>query len=199
MTELTQVSEFIADYQNNTVLWAKLRDMTAYVVQQTVTDMKVVKYKYSDGSQIGNEAIKEIMIENGYEYIKAVMDTITGFDFKTMMAFVNLIGNLKGTRTGMELVLKLMGFDSSITEWWEATPQAEPWSYKITVIVDSSLVQDLYVTLATLKVFSQNYVFAKISNIDLQFAGGEFAQAGAVMGGFISTTWRRTIIQKARP
>lgn len=199
MTELTDVSQFIARYQNNTLLWQKLNEITNHIVMETVEDMKVVRYKYSDPTQLGNDAIKEIIIENGYEYIKGVMDTIDGFDFATMLSFTNLIGNLKGTRIGMELVLRLMGFDSIITEWWEESPKGEPWSYKITVIVDNSIVPDLYVTLAKLRIFSQNYVYAKISNIDLQFAAESFADLAPIMGGFISNTWRGRIIQRANP
>lgn len=199
MTELTDVQKFLAAYQGNKKLWIKLNEMTNYVVQMSVDDMAVVRYKYRDQTKIGNEAIKQIITENGYQYIANVMDTIEGFDFQVLIAFADLIGNLKGTRVGIELVLRLMGFSSSITEWWEASPKAEPWSYKITVGVDASFVPNLYTTLDTLKEFSRNYVFSQISNIDLQFGGAQFAQAVATMGGFVSNTWTGSITQKARP
>ena len=197
MTDLTDVAKFLAAYKADKALWVKLNAMSNYIVVNTTNQMKVVRYKYRDQTQIGNDAIKEIIIENGYQYVSDVLDTLNSFDFQTLISFAHLIGNLKGTRVGIELVLQLMGFASVITEWWEATPVAEPWSYKITVTVDTSFVPDLYATLAALRSFSQSYQFALISNIDLLFGGAEFAQAGAVMGGFVQNTWRGTIIQRA--
>lgn len=199
MTELQDVQAFIAPYQNDTELWQKITSLINHIVTDTATDMSVVKYKYTDPTKIGNAAIEQVIIETGYSYIASVMETVSNFDFSAMVSFANLISNLKGTRVGMELVLQLMGFDSVITEWWEATPTAEPWSYKITVVVDTSHVLNLYTTLAALKVFSQNYVFAKISDIELQFSGADFATKAPTMGGFDHDFRYGSIVQRAGP
>jgi hypothetical protein len=196
-TELTDSSAFIAAYQNNTVLWPKIVSMTNYIVAQVAADMAPVKYKYTSPPQVGNAGIQQIIIERGYSYIADVMGTIQGVDFTTMLYFAHLIGNLKGTTVGMQLVLQLMGFDSIITEWWQATPgSAQPWTYKITVIVDESNVPNLYTTLAALKVFSYNYVFALISDIELEFSAVNFATDVAIMGGFVHQRRFGSIVQR---
>lgn len=196
MTVLKDVPQFLADYQHNKELWSQLTALTSHIITKTNNDLAAVKYKYTDPSKIGNEAIKQIILENGFGYIKDIMDTIQGFDFEKMFYFVNLIGNLKGTRSGMELVLRLMGFESIITEWWEDPTKPEPWSYKITVIVDNSFVPDLLNTLNKLKLFSENYLYSKISTINLQFGGNDFAQATPIVGGFVRTTWTGSAVAK---
>lgn len=195
--ELREVQDFIARYKQNTELWAKINEMVQYIVDNANTDLDPVRNKYRNPAALDNETIKQIIVENGYGYIRDVMDTLNGFDFDVMISFVDLIGNLKGTRRGMELVLRLMGFDSIIKEWWQNdTREAEPWSYEIIVIMDTSFVVDVYNTLDKLKIFSENYVLAMIDNIDIRFSAAKFAEALPIMGGFHNASYRGTLVRR---
>jgi len=165
------VDLIISEHKKNTELWTKIRAMTQYVVDQTATELADVKYKVKDPNALSQDGVKQIIEEEGFKYIVSIMDTINNFQFNTMVAFVDLINQLKGHRSGLELVLKLLGFDSIIREWWEdPNSLGEPLTYDITVFVNSSFVPDIFLTLEKVQEFSRNYVLAQISNVDVQFS-----------------------------
>ena len=194
---LTDAELFLTNHQKDKQLWLKIAALMDYVMANGLDSFADVKYKFTDYSKLPEATIKEIFKEQGFGYISDIMDTITGFEFQSMLSFVDLINQLKGTRKGLELVLKLLGFDSVIKEWWEDTLVSnEPWTYEIIVIMNSSYVPDIYNTLAKVQVFSQNYVLAKISNIDVRFAEPNFATRQPLMGGFIKRVHRGTIVQR---
>lgn len=196
--EITDIDKLISKHQRNKELWIKVNEMMKHVVSQAVLDLNDVKYKYTDTEQLGENAIKQTLVELGFSYIVDIMDTITGFEFNTMLAFAQYIGQLKGTRKGLELVLKLMGFDSVIKEWWEDRNNlGEPWSYEIIVIVDSSYVPDIFNTLDKVRIFSEHYVLAKISNIDVRFSSEQFAERSPVMAGFVHSHYSGIVVQRA--
>ena len=125
------------------------------------------------------------------------MNTMEGLEFNTMLSFMDVVNQLKGTREGLELVLKLMGFDSIVNEWWEDEGlDKDPWTYEIIVIVNSSNVPDIFNTIEKVREFSDNYVLSKISNINVRFSADKFAEIGAIMGGFAKPTYFGHIIQR---
>jgi hypothetical protein len=95
-------------------------------------------------------------------------------------------------------VLKLLGFDSIIREWWE-DPSAlgDPLTYDITVFVNSSFVPDIFLTLEKVQEFSRNYVLAQISNVDVQFLFDRFASKAPIMAGFAKQRFIGQIVQRA--
>jgi len=197
--QVQEVDKFLAEYKKDKELWIKVTAMMREILIDSVNELKDVKYKFTDPSQLNNDVIKEILVEQGFKYIVSVMDTIVGFDFKTMVSFVDLINQLKGTRKGLELVLKLMGFDSIIVEWWEQVPKAEPWTYEIIIIVDNSYVPDIFSTLNYVKEFSDNYVIAKVGNIDVRFSSPEFAITVPLLGGFFTGHYTGRALQRLNP
>lgn len=196
--DITEVDKFISKHRRDKELWKKVNGMMTFIMTNAVTQLNDTKFKYINPNELENDAIKQILVELGFSYIVDIMDTITGFEFNTMLAFVQYIGQLKGTRKGLELVLKLMGFDSIIREWWEdPSDLREPWSYEIIIIVDNSLVLDIFNTLDKVRIFSENYVLAKISNIDVRFASDNFAERNVVMAGFVHSTYTGIVVQRA--
>lgn len=195
--DITEVDKFVAQAKTDKEFWIKINSLVSYIMNTSVALMGDVKYKYLAPDKLQEDAIKEILNELGFDYVVSIMDTISGFEFNTMISFVQYISQLKGTRKGMELVLKLMGFDSIIKEWWEdPLDLREPWSYEIIVIVDSSHVPDIFNTLDKVRIFSENYVLAKISNIDVRFASDRFAERYPVLAGFTHSTYKGIIIQR---
>lgn len=194
---LDAVDLYIPDHLRETELYVKLAELMRYVVEQSVEEFKDVKYKYKDPSQLSDTAVKNVITEQGFDYIVDVMNTMEGLEFNTMLSFMDLVNQLKGTREGLELVLKLMGFDSIVSEWWEDEGlDREAWSYEIVVIVNSSNVPDIYETLEKVKEFSDNYVLSKITNINVRFSADKFAELGAIMGGFAHPLYSGKILQR---
>ena len=194
---ITEVDKFVAQHKNNKELWIKLNSLMTYVMNTSVVLMTDVKYKYIKPEELQTDTVKEILSELGFSYIVDIMDTINGFEFNTMLSFVQYISQLKGTRKGIELVLKLMGFDSIIKEWWEdPNDLRDPWTYEIIIIVNSSYVPDIFTTLEKVRIFSEHYVLAKISNIDVRFASDQFADRYPVMAGFVHSHYTGTVIQR---
>jgi len=197
MIPITQVENFISEHKRNKELWVKVNTLITYIVAGAVDELKDIRYKVTNSAELSDDAIKEILREQGFKYITDVMDTINGFNFDVMISFMDLINQLKGTRKGMSLVLNLMGFDSIIKEWWEdAENLQEPWSYEIIILVDNSIVPDIFTTIDKVKIFSEHYVLAKIANIDVRFLSERFAEVFPVMGGITKARFRGRIIQR---
>lgn len=198
--DVSNLKSFLSTNLQDAELSPKLNEMMNYILSSVVEDLKDTKYKYTQPELLREEAIKQIIIEQGYDYVAGVMDTIEGLQFNTMLSFVDLINQLKGTRVGLELVLKLLGFDSIIKEWWQNTvSDKEPWSYDIVIVMNTSNVPDIYNTLDKIKIFSENYVIANIANIDVRFSASRFAEKAPIMGGFEFQKHRGKIIRRAIP
>lgn len=197
--ELEEIVElYIPKHLRETPLYTKIQELMLYVIQQSNEELKDVKYKYKDNTQLSSEAVKNTILEQGFEYIVDVMNTVENLEFNTMLSFMDVVNQLKGTRAGLELVLKLMGFDSIINEWWEdPSVEKDKWSYEIIVIFNSSNVPNIFDTVEKVRVFSDNYVLGKISNIDIRFSATNFASIPAVMSGFTHVTHFVRITERA--
>jgi hypothetical protein len=195
-----EVEQFIPENLQEYPLWPKLTELMKYILDNGIEEMKDFREKYTGPDQVSEDVVKEILIEQGFSYIVDIMDTITDFEFNTLITYVSLISQLKGNRKGLELVLRLLGFESVIREWWE-DPDAlgEPWTYELTVLANASNVPDIFTTLQKVEIFSRNYVFAQISNIDIQFILENFAEAVPIAGGYIKPKYFGRIIQRANP
>jgi hypothetical protein len=198
--ETSDLRKFISENLRDAELSIKLNEMMTFILSSVVTELNDTKYKKTRPETLSEDMIKAIISEQGFNYIVDVMDTLNGFQFNKMLSFIDLINQLKGTRKGMELVLRLMGFDSIIKEWWQdAQFDQDPWTYEIIVIVNSSFVPDIFNTLDKIKEFSQNYVIAKVTNIELRFAADNFARLAPLMGVFVTTTSRGRVLERANP
>lgn len=181
--KLTDSLSFLPENLRGYELHPKVTDMINFIITETVTELEDVKYKNTGPDIVRAEVITEIIKEKGYAYITDVMATLTNIEFNVLLAFVSLISLLKGSRQGLELVLKLLGFDSFITEWWQASPKLEPWTYDITIIMNTTFVTDVLGTLHKIEAFGEHYVFPKIHNVDFKFTI-KFAEKNVNFAGF---------------
>jgi hypothetical protein len=94
----------------------------------------------------------------------------------------------------MELVLKLLGMNAIIQEWWEQVPVGPPDTFIITVLMNTSFVPNPALTLQKVQAFAREYVYPTISNIDFKFQLA-FAERNANMGGFIRASYSGSIAQ----
>lgn len=190
-------SRFVPEkLRNDYELYPKVVAMLNYIVQGYSVKFEDIRFKNSGPDQVSEEVIKEVIKELGFDYINSVMDTITGFEFNSLLEFISLINLLKGSREGFELILKLTGFDSVITEWWETSPKGEPYTFDIVVIMDNNLIPDVQATLAQVKIFARAYVFPVINNIDFHF-GFSFGEKNLTFFGFFKSYFPIKILVRA--
>ena len=183
---------FIPENLRSQEIYPKLTGMTDYIVRRFAEDFEDIKYKYRGTDLVRDEVIKEIINDLGFEYITSVMDTITNFEFDTLLDFVSLINLLKGSRLGLELVLRLLGFESIIKEWWEQDPPHAPYTFEIVVVMDLSFVPDVFETLERVQVFARAYVYPIIENIDFRFSLS-FGELNVIFAGFFKPRYSTLI------
>lgn len=182
MSEIDSL-QYVAEKLRNEELYPKVQSMMNYILDNALVEFEDVRFKYRGPDVVSGQVIQEIINELGFEYISNVMQTITNYEFNTLLEFIGLINLLKGSKQGLSLVLKLLGFDAIITEWWETSPRGQPWTFIITVVMNSSFVEDPVLTLSKVKLFIREYVFPTIFNIDFQF-NFNFASRNVNFGGF---------------
>lgn len=185
-------SDYLAEGIKELELYPKITSMLDYIVLNFETEFNDIKYKYTDPSVVSNDVIKQIIDELGFRYIADIMDTITNYQFNTMLDFIGLINLLKGSRLGMELILKLLGFDSIIAEWWEVEPNLDVDTYDITVILNNSTVLDPFETLNKVKIFARHYVYPIINNVDFRFSFA-LAEKNITFAGFFRPSYSGSI------
>lgn len=197
-TVLTDPEKFLPFALKQYELYPKISEMLQYIMSQAVVELEDVKYKYSRPDAVSDEVIKQIIQELGYQYIKDVMDTLENFEFTALLDFLSLISLLKGHRQGLELILKLLGFDSIIKEWWETDPVQPVYTYELIVIMDTTFVPDIFGTLDKIKIFARQYVFPVLDNIDFRFRL-TFAEKNVNFAGFWRLRYTGRIFQRVPP
>lgn len=197
-TSLTTSIDFLPFAQKQYELYPKIGQMLDYIMSKAVVELEDVKYKYSRPDAVSSEVIKQIVQELGYQYIRDVMDTLENFEFTALLDFLSLISLLKGSRQGLELILKLLGFDSIIKEWWEIDPVRPVYTYELIIIMDTTFVPDIFGTLDKIKIFARQYVYPTLSNIDFRF-NLSFAQKNVNFAGFWRLHYGGRIAQRVPP
>jgi hypothetical protein len=151
-------------------LYPKVTGMIDHIVKNYAKEWEDVKYKYRGPDIVRDEVVKNIITELGFSYISDVMDTLTNIEFNTLLQFISLVSLLKGSRSGLELILKLLRFEYVIKEWWEQVPESDVYTFEIVIIMDSNIVPDVQKTLDKVKIFARAYVFPVMQNVDFQFS-----------------------------
>ncbi len=183
MTTQYDVDPYLVEKLKTYELYPKVRELLNHIISNALTELEDVKYKYKGSDIVRKEVIQEVIEELGFGYINGIIDTITNFEFNVLLDFIGLLNLLKGSRTGLELILRLLSLDSVIQEWWEQSPVGEPNTYVITVIMNGSTVPNPSQTLEKVQAFAKEYVYAVINNIDFRFTFS-FAEKNINFAGF---------------
>lgn len=177
-------------------LYVKFSAMLDFIVDNWAGQFQSdVANKVTDPGRLSPAAVEARITELGYAYIASVMETITNIQFNTLLQFVALINQLKGSRIGLEIVLILLGLDGTIKEWWEQNPKGEPWTYQIVVILNGATVTDIFTTLDRVQSFAKAYVYPIMDNIDFRY-NVNFGERPITMGGFWRATYDGTILAR---
>lgn len=185
MAGLESAIQLVAKNLQNDDFFVKFSEIIDYAVSEYKEEFSDVRWKYQDSTMLREIAVKEIVSELGFDYIRNLMDTLTDVEFSALIDFLSLLNLLKGSRRGLEIVFKLLGLDSIIVEWWENSPKKEEMTFDLTVIVTNSTVPDIDETLAKVRIFIQHYVLPKLDLIEFVFILGSFLEQSIAIGGFV--------------
>jgi len=173
-------------------IYEKVCEMLDYVITNANEEFKDIKYKLSGPDAVSDEVIIEVINELGFSYITDIIDTLTGIEFNILLNFVSLLHLLKGHRDGLELILNILGFDFEITENWEASPKFAPYTFDISIFMNTTVVTDVLATLERLKTFAEHYVYPRFRITTLVF-DFDLAEKNTLMAGVITQEFNGVI------
>lgn len=157
---------YIPKNLRNDALYAEFYRLLDYLLESNTPVLNDFTQKFKNRENIQIEALESFIGEQGYDYIVSVLD-LTKDQLETLSNYLNLIHFLKGTRKGLELVLKLLGIVTEITEWWEEEPKGEPHTFSLDINFNLGNVKTD--TVERLTSFVGHYVFPKLKSIVVNF------------------------------
>lgn len=123
--------------------------------------------KYRDYRNLDDSSLHQLVKEFGFQYIIDVLE-LPESKLKNVVAYLSLINTLKGSKTGLELVLTLLGFEYEVLEWWEdpvALPERNTYALEL-VFVDMGFDSKFLLDFQT---FSRQYVYPLLASIVVHF------------------------------
>lgn len=148
--------------------------------------------KYKGPDKISKEAVQAILKEFGLTTIADLLDATENIDFNTIAAYAGYLSLFKGSRTGYETTIRLLGFDYKLLEWWEQSPKGRPNTMAMDLLIDSSTVPKPYETFQKIKKFTAEYVFPIIDPLAYTMSIN-FAELAFLHLGFAHPTYYHDI------
>jgi len=174
--------ELIPEKLRDDPIYPKVTAMLDHIMCNALIDYKDIESKFKDPDGASTDVIEAVINEYGFGYINDIIDTLTNVEINILLHFISLLHLLKGHRSGLQLVLNVLGFEAEIEEWWEQDPVGEPHTFKMSIVMNLTQVQDVLLTLDKIRVFTKQYVYPlfDIANIvfDIEFAEGVTVFAG---------------------
>lgn len=176
--------ELIPEKQSESELFIKISEMVDHETEKFSQAIIDVASKYTDPNSVSREVVSEVFRENGLPSVVELLEKLDVVDHNTLLAFSSYILLFKGSRSGYETVLRLMGFDYDMTEWWEVGGSGVPNTFAINIDLNDSRVSQPYETFQKIKKFTSEYVFPIIFPLGytyvIDFKGPSIAVHGAV-------------------
>ena len=133
-------------------------------------DMNEVSEKFGDRLKLEIDTIYQVIDEMGYDYLSRVLN-LTKEEVDSFVKYIGLMHLLKGQRSGLELVMSLMGLAFHIEEWWETpdinNPTIPVQSFNLDINVNISQMYSN--TTSRLTNFIKNYVYPKLNKLVLSY------------------------------
>jgi len=169
-----------------------LYDQLIWAVEKTLqdadADLKGSVEKYFDFENLPIDLLELIIAEEGYAYITDILE-LSESQLRGLTQLIGLVHFYKGTKTGLLLVLSLVGFLGSTTEeWWEQSPEGEPHTFKLTLNLNTSTISAT--AIPRLLVFVRSYVYPILEELILV---SDVVDAEAYAYGFVKQTHTGTI------
>jgi len=188
------ILEFIPPDLRQFETYPKYAELLQYIVDNFYLEFNDISAKYKDPSSVTPEVVEQVINEFGFKYIYSITEDFNNFDTTVLLNFMSLLHLMKGTRSGLEIVLQLLGFNATIVEWWETDPRGEEHTFDMTINMNLSIVTDVFKTLDKVRVFIENYVYPKFNFATVVFAF-ELSEAQTAFAGFSTQTYDFGLIQ----
>ena len=143
-----------------------LSDNSEYFIYERMMLQESIN-KYKDYRNLRDSTLHQIVKEFGFQYIIDVL-SLPESKLKNIIAYLSLINMLKGSKTGLELVLTLLGFEYKLLEWWEdpiELPNRNTYALELVFVdmgFDSKFLSDF-------RTFSRQYVYPLLTNMTVYF------------------------------
>ena len=132
---------------------------------------------------VTEDRVQEIILESGYSYINDVLGTLNNVDYNILVYFLSVISMMKGSKSGLELVIKTLNLPATtLTEWWETNPKGTPDTYEMRIRFDDpTKIADQIEAKNKVLIFSENYVYPICNIVDEEYPTPD-AESGAICG-----------------
>lgn len=142
----------VIDYLENS-----LKDVSNPKYAQVEQAYKDIGFKYKDIMQLSEDALKTMLIENGFGAILELFD-LSIDRLQMFVLYLPLFKAMKGTDEGFRLLLSLIAYDFELETWLDNPTKLDEYTYNIVFITflnqgfDSSIVSRFVQ-------FSRTYVY----------------------------------------
>lgn len=127
---------------------------------------KDIGFKYKDIMQLSEDALKAMLIENGFGAILDLFDMPLE-KLQMFVLYLPMFKALKGTDEGFRQLLKLIAYDFELETWLDNPAELDEYTYNLTFITFLDLGFDSKVLSKFIK-FSRSYVFPILKDIVVQ-------------------------------
>jgi len=114
-----QARNYVPQNLRGTEFWEEMIEDIQHILNSEWCNTNDIQNKYYDLLALSGDSVQEVIKEMGYGYILDIVN-IGATQLRALAGFIPLIHLLKGHRSGLELVLRLLGMTFLIIEWWEA-------------------------------------------------------------------------------
>lgn len=148
----------VIDYLENS-----LKDVSNPKYAQVEQAYKDIGFKYKDIMQLSEDALKTMLIENGFGAILELFD-LSIDRLQMFVLYLPLFKAMKGTDEGFRLLLSLITYDFELETWLDNPTKLDEYTYNIVFITflnqgfDSSIVSRFVQ-------FSRTYVYPVLQSM----------------------------------
>ena len=148
----------VIDYLENS-----LKDVSNPRYAQIEQAYKDIGFKYKDIMQLSEDALKTMLIENGFGAILELFD-LSIDRLQMFVLYLPLFKAMKGTDEGFRLLLSLVAYDFELETWLDNPTKLDEYTYNIVFITflnqgfDSSIVSRFVQ-------FSRTYVYPVLQSM----------------------------------
>lgn len=167
------VSYFLGDYWSHTPLYSeKIIPLLDYLLNngyehsnQLASCYFELINKYQNPQDLPVENIRELIKEQGYDYIVELISP-TESDLKILINLLVLIHLLKGSTKGLEIVLSIFSLksepsDIEISQWYDEIPVADENTFNISTKIDMNTISNSF--FQNFDNFIKNYVYPSLT------------------------------------
>ena len=124
---------------------------------------KDIGFKYKDIMQLSEDALKAMLIENGFGAILDLFEMPLE-KLQMFVLYLPMFKALKGTDVGFQQLLKLLAYDFELETWLDNPTQLEEYTYNIIFITLLNVGFDSKIISKFIK-FSRTYVYPILKKI----------------------------------